>query len=112
MGWADQIPEFLLPGGAIGGGLWLFYRLFVRADRREKDVFDRLVDQRDHYRARAEEAERLLSEALYDLATYRRTYGPLDYEQRRRHRDRLRDSMVSRGYDRPRYDEESPNGDG
>ena len=84
-------PDWLIPGGAVGAGVWLFYRLFIRADRRERDVFDRAIDQRDHYRARAEEAERLLSDALVDLATYRRLYGPLDHERvytERAHRHR------------------------
>lgn len=89
IGW-EGAPEWLIPGGAVGAGVWLFYRLFLRADRRERDVFDRAIDQRDHYRARAEEAERLLSDALADLATYRRMHGPLDYERVYRERASIR----------------------
>ena len=86
----EGLPDVLLPGGAIGAGVWLFYRLFVRSDRRESEAFDRIVEQRDHYRGRAEEAERLLADALGDLAAYRASYGPLAWDQVRAERDRLR----------------------
>lgn len=73
-----DIGDWLIPGGAITAGIWLFYRLFLRSDRRERDAFIEVKEQRDHYRERAELAERLLADAINELTVYRAHFGTPD----------------------------------
>ena len=73
-----ELTDALIPGGAMVAGIWLFYRLFVRADRRERDAFREVKEQRDYWRARAEDCEDQWFNCVHELALYHRTVGPLD----------------------------------
>lgn len=72
---AIELADFLVPAGSVGAGIWLFYRLFIRADRRERDAFREVKEQRDYQRARAEEAERKLANCTQELAGFYQRYG-------------------------------------
>ena len=73
----SALPDLAIPTTAIGAGVWLFYRLVIRSDRREVGLFRELRRQRDEWRRRAEAAEDLLAECRRDLARVRdeRGYG-------------------------------------
>lgn len=73
-----EFADVLVPGGAIGAGIWLFYRLFVRADKRERDAFREVKEQRDYWRARAEDAEGQLTDCAHELALFRQRFGELE----------------------------------
>ena len=68
IGWFEPAAELLVPGSAIGAAVWLFYRLFLRSDRRERDAFLAIKEQRDEWRLRAENAEESLVECHQELA--------------------------------------------
>lgn len=68
---AEWLPDLVVPGGAIGGAVWLFWRFVLRADGRERDTFREVKEQRDYWRDRAEVAE-------HELVRYTARFGPLD----------------------------------
>ena len=68
MEWISGAPDLLIPTSAVGAGIWLFYRLFLRSDRREQDAFREVKRQRDEWRARAEIAEDGLADCHQALA--------------------------------------------
>ena len=65
--------DLLVPGTAVGAGIWLFYRLIARSDRRERDLFREMKQQRDEWRERAETAEGGLSDCMESLTRLRVT---------------------------------------
>ena len=71
---AELLHELVLPGGILGGALWLFYRFVIRSDNRERDAFRDVRDQRDYWRERCERVE-------HDLARYVATFGLLDAQE-------------------------------
>ena len=73
-----ELADALVPGGAVAAAIWLFYRLFIRADKRERDAFREVKEQRDYWRTRAEDAEGQLAECAHELAIYHREHGPLE----------------------------------
>lgn len=73
-----EITDLLFPGGSVAAGAWLFYKLFVRADRREKDLWRKMKEQRDEYRMGKERAEHQLQACAHELALYHARYGPLE----------------------------------
>jgi hypothetical protein len=79
-----EYSEFLVPTSAVGAGAWLFYRLFLRSDKRERDAFMEVKRQRDHYRSRAETSEGLLSDALQELNEYRLRFGAIEIHGERK----------------------------
>lgn len=62
-----DLPDGVTVPGAIGAAAWLFWRLVLRADRREQEAFRAILEQRDEWRERAEDAERRLADCLADL---------------------------------------------
>lgn len=80
-----QFPRILVPGSAITAGVWLFIWLMNRGDRREKDAFGEVKEQRDEAKAELEALKKDL-EALrqahqdlaHELARYVHEHGLLD----------------------------------
>lgn len=74
----DELPDLVLPTGTIGGAVWLVWRLLGRSDRREREAFLLVRQQRDEFRARLEATEADLTAARAELARYQALHGPLD----------------------------------
>lgn len=70
--------DLLIPGSAGAAAIWLFYRLFIRSDRRDKDLFRELKEQRDYWKSRAEVLFEERKSQSHKLAEYRRRYGSID----------------------------------
>ena len=66
--WIEPAAEVVVPTTAVGAAVWLFYRLFLRSDKRERDAFLAIKEQRDEWRLRAEKAEEALVECNHQLA--------------------------------------------
>lgn len=79
--WREIAGELLVPGSAFAAGIWLFYRLFVRSDKRERDAFREVKEQRDYWRSRAEDAEETARVFETKLIRYKLKHGPLGEDE-------------------------------
>ena len=72
----EILPDAAIPTGVVVA-VAIFWRLLTRGDRLSRDAFDEVKEQRDSWRARAEDAETEAVECSQTLARYRLRYGDL-----------------------------------
>lgn len=76
-----ELADIVIPGSAGAASIWLFYRLFIRSDKRDRDLFRELKEQRDYWKSRAETLFEERKRQSRKLAEYRRRYGPIDDDE-------------------------------